>query len=172
MMLALGCAGAAVILAASELMTTFVLVDPGGEEQLASDAIDRHSGAVLILALTALVALALAARTGSKPAAVAVAVCGGVALLIFLIGDLPDANRIGTLDDASESFTNAKAEPRQGFWFELIGSLLLATCGTALATLPEHRLRLLSGGGDGGGDEERRGEPEPPHEVVDYQKQL
>ena len=68
-------------------------------------------------------------------AAVAVAVCGLVALLIFLIGDLPDVNKVGTLDDPRQSFIDAKAKPQAGFWLELVGSLVLTICGAALATL-------------------------------------
>ena len=113
---------AAIALGASELMDTFDLTPPGGEALQASQAIDRHHGAILVLAVFAIVALAVAVMTGSKPAAVAVAVCGGIALLIFLIDDLPDANKIGTLDDARQSFVDAKAQPQDGFWLELAGS--------------------------------------------------
>jgi hypothetical protein len=65
----------------------------------------------------------------------AVAVCGLIALLIFLIGDLPDVNKIGTLDDPRQSFIDAEAKPVAGFWLELIGSLVLTVCGAALATM-------------------------------------
>ena len=44
-----------------------------------------------------------------------------IALLIFLVIDLPDANSIGTLDD-DQSFIDAKAEPAAGFWLELVGA--------------------------------------------------
>ena len=152
----IACVAAAFFLAASELMPTFELTPPGGEALQASDAIDRHHGAMLVLAGFALIALAVAVTTGSRPAAYAVAACGVIALLIFLIGDLPDANKIGTLDEARESFIDAKAEPQGGFWLELIGSLLLAICGIALATLPSHRLRLFGFGGDSEPGEPRR----------------
>jgi hypothetical protein len=65
----------------------------------------------------------------------AIAVCGLIALLIFLIGDLPDVNKIGTLDDPRQSFIDAEAKPVAGFWLELVGSLVLTVCGAALATL-------------------------------------
>ncbi len=161
-MLALACLGAIIILGASELMTTFELTPPGGEALQASDALDRHSGSILVLAVTAVIALAVTVTTGSKPAAFAIAVCGVIALLIFLIGDLPDANKIGTLDDSRESFIDAKAEPQNGFWFELVGSLMLSVCGGALATLPSWRLKLF--GAPAEAEESRR--------VVDYSKQL
>ena len=51
----------------------------------------------------------------SKPAATAVAVAGVVALLVFLLVDLPDANAVGTLDDTRQSFFDAEAVPQEGF---------------------------------------------------------
>ena len=156
-LLAVGCLAAAVLLGASELMDTFHLTPPGGEALQASNAIDRHHGAILVLAVAAIIALIVAVTTGSKPAAVAVAVCGVIALLIFLINDLPDANKIGTLDDARESFVDAKAMPQEGFWFMLAGALLLSLCGVALATMPSYRIKLFGA----------PGEPEKP-KIVDW----
>jgi hypothetical protein len=153
-LLAASCLAAALLLGGSEFLDTFHLTPPGGEALQASAAIDRHYGAMLVLAGAAIVALAIAVLTGSKPAAAAVAVCGAIALLIFLIGDLPDANKIGTLDDARQSFIDAKAEPQDGFWFELIGSLVLAVSGTALATMPAYRIKLFDS--DAGKGKSRR----------------
>ena len=62
----------------------------------------------------------------SKPAAIAVAVAGVIALLLFLLVDLPDANAVGTLDDARQSFFDAEAVPQGGFCLELVGALALA----------------------------------------------
>ncbi|MFN2613016.1 MAG: hypothetical protein ABR536_06585 [Solirubrobacterales bacterium] len=154
-LLAAACLAAALILGASELMDTFHLTPPGGEALLADSAFDRHHGAMLVLAAASVVALVVAGMTGSKPAAVSVAICGGIALLIFLVGDLPDANKIGTLDDARQSFIDAKAEPQSGFWFELIGALVLAVAGTALATMPEYRIKLFNREPDEGGSPRR-----------------
>ncbi len=143
-LLAAACLAAAFVLGISELMDTFHLTPPGGEALQASSGLDRHHGAMLVLAGGSIVALVVAAMTGSKPAAMAVAACGIIALLIFLIGDLPDANKIGTLDDARQSFIDAKAEPQNGFWFELIGALTLAVAGTAFATMPDYRIKLFA----------------------------
>ncbi|MSO41998.1 MAG: hypothetical protein EXQ70_08950 [Solirubrobacterales bacterium] len=156
-LLVFACAGAAAMLAASEFMTTFELTTPGGEALQASDAADRHNYAILVLAIFALAALLVAVGTGSQVAAFAVAASGLVALMIFLIGDLPDANKVGALDNATESFTNAKAVPQLGFWLELAGSLLLAVCGAALATLKPEQLKLA-----GGSKSEQPTPPEKP----------
>jgi hypothetical protein len=141
-LLPLACLVSALVLGLSELMTTFELTPPGGEPLEVIDASERHSYALLILALFAIFALAVTAMSGSKPAAFAVAAAGAVALLIFLLGDLPRAGQIGTLDDPRQSFIDAEAVPQAGFWLELIGALGLAVSGAALATLTPEQLAL------------------------------
>jgi hypothetical protein len=84
----------------------------------------------------------------SKPAAMSVAVAGLLALLLFLIVDLPDANNLGTLGDSctsipGQSFFDAKAVPQAGFWLEMVSALALALSGAALATLSPDQLATL-----------------------------
>ena len=138
-LLILACAGAAAMLAASQFTDIFHLTPPGGEALRAVKASDQHGYATLVLAIFALVLMVVAVVARGEPlgqmAAVAIAVCGLVALLIFLIGDLPDVNNVGTLNDPRQSFIDAKAQPQAGFWLELVGSLVLTVCGAALATL-------------------------------------
>jgi hypothetical protein len=143
-LLAAACLLSALILAASEFMTTFEFTPPGGEPLQASEASDRHSYGFVILAAFAVVALAIASFTGSKPAATAVAIAGGIALLIFLLADLPDAGKIGTLDDPRQAFIDAEAVPQAGFWFALLGSLSLTMSGIAYATLAPEQLVLFA----------------------------
>jgi hypothetical protein len=90
------------------------------------------------------IATAIAVMTGSRPAATAVAVAGGLALLIFLLVDLPDVNREGDIGDESVIFFASKAEPANGFWLELIGTVALAVAGGALATLRPEQLQMLA----------------------------
>ena len=148
-LLVLACAAAAAMLAASQFIPLFELRDPGGEGQVEVDAADQHGYATLVLAAFALLLLVVGivarAETVAQVAAFAVAACGVVALLIFLVGDLPDANTTGTLDDPRESFINAEADPVAGFWLELVGALVLAICGAALATMSPNRGGLLGG---------------------------
>jgi hypothetical protein len=138
-LLVLACAAAAAMLGASQFTDIFHLTPPGGEALESISSSDQHGYATLVLAIFALVLLlvSLAARDEQlgQVAAMAVAVCGVIALLIFLIGDLPDVNKIGTLDDPRQSFIDAEAKPVAGFWLELIGSLVLTVCGAALATM-------------------------------------
>jgi hypothetical protein len=138
-LLVLACAGAAAMLGASQFTDIFHLTPPGGEALQAISSKDQHGYATLVLAIFALVLIlvTLGARDEQlrQMAAMAVAICGLIALLIFLIGDLPDVNKIGTLDDPRQSFIDAEAKPVAGFWLELVGSLVLTVCGAALATM-------------------------------------
>jgi hypothetical protein len=148
-LLVLACAGASAMLAASQFTTMFELTPQGGEALQSVGASDQHGYATLVLAVFALAMLVIGIATQGEQmariAAFAVAASGAVALLIFLVGDLPDANKIGTLND--DSFVDAKAEPQAGFWLELVGSLVLAVCGGALATLGPDQRSLFEGGG-------------------------
>jgi hypothetical protein len=138
-LLVLACAAAAAMLAVSQFTDIFHLTPPGGEALAAIDASDQHGYATLVLAVFALILLVVAmgfrGEQLGQVAAMALAVCGLVALLIFLIGDLPKVNNVGTLDDPRQSFIDAEAKPVAGFWLELIGSLVLTVCGAALATM-------------------------------------
>lgn len=154
---------AAALLFASELMTTFEFTPPGAEALASQSAGDRHAYAQIVLAVFAVVAMVIAVSSGSKPAAMAVAACGVIALLIFLLLDLPDAGNVGTLDDSRQTFATAEAVPQAGFWLQLIGALGLAICGAALATLTPEQLQGLRPRGRKA--RPRRRDPRPP--VVD-----
>jgi hypothetical protein len=138
-LLVLACAAAAGMLGASQFTDIFHLTPPGGEALDEVEAADQHGYATLVLAIFAVVLIGVVLIARGEPiaqmAAVAIAVCGLVALLIFLIGDLPDVNNVGTLDDPRQSFIDAEAKPVAGFWLELVGALVLTVCGAALATL-------------------------------------
>jgi hypothetical protein len=142
-LLVLACAAAAAMLGVSQFTDIFHLTPPGGEALKAIQASDQHGYATLVLAVFALILLVVAmAFRGDQlgqVAAVAIAVCGVVALLIFLIGDLPKVNNVGTLDDPRQSFIDAEAKPVAGFWLELVGALVLTVCGAALATMRPDR---------------------------------
>jgi hypothetical protein len=142
-LLPLACLVAACVLFASELMTMFDFTPPGGETLSSQDGGDRHGNALMVIAVFAIFALGVAVFTGSKPAAIAVGVAGVAALLVFLLVDLPDANAVGTLDDARNSFFDAEAVPQGGFFMEMLGALALAIGGVALATMSPEQLRSL-----------------------------
>jgi hypothetical protein len=140
-LLPLTCAGAAALLAASEFMNTFKF-SSGPTPEGVQTAADQHHYALVVLAVFALAALVIAVTAGSKPAATAVAICGAAALLIFLLIDLPDVGKVGSIKDVAAP--EAKAAPATGFWLELAGALVLAICGGALATLSSDQLRSFA----------------------------
>jgi hypothetical protein len=146
-LLPVACIVAAGVLFASELMTIFDFTPPGGEALCSQGGSDRHSNALMVLAVLAAVMTVVAVAFASRPAAIAVAVAGGVALLVFLISDLRVVNAVGNLSDAcgagTNSFFDAKAVPQGGFWLEMIGAVALAIGGIALATMTEDQLRAL-----------------------------
>ena len=149
------CIAAAVLLFASQFMTMFEFTPPGAEPLEDRSVIDHHGPALMIIAAFAAVAVVVAVWAASKPAAIAVAAMGGLALLIFLLIDLPDAGQVGTLDDARQSFIDAEAIPQAGFWLEMVGALALAFTGAALATMSSEQLGALRPGA------KRDDKPEP-----------
>ena len=141
-LLPIACLAAAACVAAAEFSTIFEYNrGTSGELLQVDEAADRHYYALLVLAIFAVVALGVAVISGSRPAAAAVGIAGGLSLLIFLLVDLPDVNVEGTLSEPF--FTTSKAEPASGFWLELFGTLSLALAGGALATLKPEQLRAL-----------------------------
>jgi hypothetical protein len=145
-LLPLACLAAAIVLGASELMTTFQLSATGNVPLCAVNGTDRHHLAQLVLAVFGGVATIGAVVAGSRAAARAVAVAGALALLLFLIIDLPAANNVGSVSSACDlagQLQTAKAVPQAGFWLELFGSLGLTVSGLALATLTPTQLNSL-----------------------------
>jgi len=134
----------ALVLIGSEFTDTFRIQAAGDTVVDTLEASERHSWAILVLGLCTIAAVTIAVVTGSKPAATATAVFGVAALLLFLLVDLPDAGSVGQVKDPE--FVAAETEPEGGFWLLLIGSLTVAGCGIALATLSPEQLRALRPG--------------------------
>jgi hypothetical protein len=120
---ALGFAGAALLVISEFSTVTHVkaitVVLPNSKRT----GFDQNSGAMLILGLLAMPMLVGAALGASRPAMVAVAAIGVIALLIALIGDLPDVTKTGTI--FRERYEDAKAQAQIGFTFEWLGAVLL-----------------------------------------------
>ncbi len=141
LILPLAIIAAAIMLGVSEFMTTFQFTPPGGEplrEQLASD---RHSYALLLLAIFTVASTLFAIASGLRISAFAAAAFGAAALLIFLIIDLPDVGKLGDLEDPVFGLADVRADPQTGFWLEAVGAVVLALSAGALATLTAEQLR-------------------------------
>lgn len=103
----------------------------------------NHSYAMIPLALLG-AGLGIAVwRTGSRPALLAVGVIGVVAVLIALVGDLPDAQANGLAGSATSHYVNASSTPSAGLYMETLGAILfIATCGLGFLMLgPPARAR-------------------------------
>jgi len=137
------CVAAAAVLFASELMIMFEFTPPGAEPIDNQSSGDRHGNAMFVIAAFAIAATFVAVWAGSRPAALGVATMGIIALLVFLLVDLPDAGQVGNLNDARQSFVDAEAVPQSGFWLEMLGAIALAISGAALATMSTEQLTAL-----------------------------
>ena len=88
----------------------------------------QHSFALVLLGIAALLMAYGATRRGSRPAMAALLTVGVVALVIALVGDLPDATSSGTF---GRNFADARAVRGSGFYLETIGAFLLVIAGSA-----------------------------------------
>ena len=94
---------------------------------------DQHSYALLLIGLAALAMSAGVAIAGrARPAMAAVALLGVVALLIALIGDLPDVNSTGVI---GQNYSDASVSAKIGFWMETVGAVALIFSGASMLLL-------------------------------------
>jgi hypothetical protein len=88
---------------------------------------------VLLVGLAALaMSLGVAFAARARPAMAAVALLGVVALLIALIGDLPDVNSTGVI---GQNYSNASVGAGIGFWMETVGAVALVFSGASMLLL-------------------------------------
>jgi hypothetical protein len=93
----------------------------------------HNSYALIPIALLAVLLAWTLRRGGGRIAIAAIGVLGLVALLIALVGDLPDARRSGLIGSAAHGYVNATARPSAGLYLETLGAVvLIATCGSGL----------------------------------------
>jgi hypothetical protein len=96
----------------------------------------HHSYALLLIALV-VAGLALAVwRDSSRPALLAIGLLGVVALLIALLGDLPDAHATGLAGSSATRYVDASSTPSAGLYLETLGAVVLViTCGVGFIAL-------------------------------------
>lgn len=85
----------------------------------------NHAYAIGLLAVLAAALVLAVVRGGSRPALLAIGVIGVVALLIALLGDLPDARAKGLEGSATTHYVSASATPSAGLYLETLGAVLL-----------------------------------------------
>jgi hypothetical protein len=124
-------AGALLCVAAT--FATIIQIRVGAVVKATSSGFDRHSVALVLIALFAST-MTLAALRGSRPAMAAVGACGLVVLAISIIGDVPHLDDTGTI---AQAYDDAHAAAGAGFYLEtLAGALLLIAGGGLLTTTP------------------------------------
>jgi hypothetical protein len=133
---ALALAGA-ILLAATEF-SVVVHITVAGNVVASQTGADRHSYALLLLAVLALVMTYGAAANRSRPAMVALVVLGLIAVGIALIGDAPHLHDVGVY---GLRFDEAAASAQVGFYTETLGAVLLVVAGVMLLSLTSHTRR-------------------------------
>jgi hypothetical protein len=127
----------ALLLVIAEFTTLFTVKTAGTGTLFKSVGTGSHDSYALIPIAVLAVGLAWGAVvTGSRWALAAVGALGVVALLIALIGDLPDAQASGTVGSALSGFHTATDNPSAGLYLETFGAIVLviaAGCGLLLS---------------------------------------
>lgn len=107
----------------------------------------HHGWAMIPIALLALVLAGAFRRARARLMLAAIAALGLVALLLALIGDLPDAEASSQLLRVAGGFVLANASPSTGLYLETLGAILLLIAGGAgLLLLPGEPDRARAGG--------------------------
>src|SRR5947209_1307909 len=114
------------------------LATPAHAADCAKTGSDQHSIAFLLLGVAVLALALLFALRGVRLAALAIAALGVVALLIALIGDVPQTGRSGVL---AGDFTAGTAHAGSGLWLELIGGALAIVAAARPAVVAGRRPR-------------------------------
>jgi hypothetical protein len=123
---ALGLLGSLLLIAAE--FTTLYTVNVAGQNVVAiqTETVGAHNAYALVpIAVLGVLLSVTAYRTQSRPALIALAALGVVALLIAVVGDLPDTRAHG-LTSHNQVAANA-AGP--GLYLETLGAVLLVLAG-------------------------------------------
>jgi len=96
----------------------------------------HHSYALLLISLLAAALAIVVWRDSSRPALLAIGLLGVVALLIALLGDLPDAHATGLAGSSTTRYVDASSTPSAGLYLETLGAVVLViTCGVGFIAL-------------------------------------
>ncbi len=120
----------ALLLLVAEFTTLFEVRTQGTSAGVRSVATgSHHSFAMVPIALLAAFMALGAWRGQSRPALLAIGVLSVIALLISLLGDLPDAQATGLVAARAGRYVNAVSQPSVGLYLETLGAtVLLITC--------------------------------------------
>lgn len=107
-----------------------------GSTTIRTIATGTHQGYALVpIALLGAALAAAVSRSGSRPALLALGLLGLIALLIAVLGDLPDARATGLVIRGGR-YVSASSTPSAGLYLETLGAVTLmitSVCGVLLA---------------------------------------
>jgi hypothetical protein len=146
----------AVLLIVAEFTTLFEVHAATSSRPVQTVTTGSHQSYALlpIAVLVAVLAFGIW-REGSRVALLAIGLLGAIALLIALLGDLPDAQASGLVGSSTTHYATASPTPGAGLYLETLGAVLLVvTCvsGFLLLGPPARRprpRRAPAAGGDG-----------------------
>jgi hypothetical protein len=120
----------ALLLVVAEFTTLFTVHAIGASAPIKSVSTGSHNAYCMILVAALAVLLAWAATsTGNRWALVALLGVGIAALLIALVGDLPDAQATGTIGTVQTGFKSASDKASAGLYLETAGAIVLMIAG-------------------------------------------
>ncbi len=116
----------ALLLLVAEFTTLYnVRASQGGALIKSVSSGSNHSYAMIPIALLAALLAVAVWRTASRPALLALGLLGVLALLIALVGDLPNAHSSGLVGSSATRYVSAASRPSAGFYMETLGAVLL-----------------------------------------------
>jgi hypothetical protein len=120
----------ALLLVVAEFTTLFTVHTAGVSVPIRSVSTGSHDSYGLIpVALLAVLLAWAAISTGNRWALVALVGVGIAALVIALVGDLPDAQASGTIGSVQTGFKSASDKPSAGLYLETLGAIVLMIAG-------------------------------------------
>jgi hypothetical protein len=120
----------ALLLLIAEFTTLFEVHTATSRQAVASVSTgSHHSYALIPIALLALALTVAGWRAQSRVALAALAWLGLIALLITLVGDLPNAHASGLVGSSATHFTSATSSPGIGLYLETLGAVALLIAG-------------------------------------------
>jgi hypothetical protein len=120
----------ALLLIVAEFTTLFYVHVATSTTPIKSESTGAHNSYALLPIAALVIVLGFASwRAGSRPALLSIGVLGVIALLIALIGDLPDAHATGLIGSGATHYVSASSTPSAGLYMETLGAvILLITC--------------------------------------------
>jgi hypothetical protein len=114
------------LLIAAELTPLFEVHAANVSAPVKSVSTGSHNAYALIPLGVLAAGLAWGVRSaGSRPALLALGLVGLIALLIALLGDLPDAHATGLIGNGQTHYVNASSTPSTGLYLETLGAVVL-----------------------------------------------